>query len=265
MRLLSVNGNAKLRKRTGETETAVIAGLTLAPADRSGFEVCPHATDGCRAACVLWYAGRTVTPVVRNAMARRTRRFFRDREGFLSDLFADLDRLARRANRDRVPVYVRLNVASDIDWVGVTRGRVLDYFPSLRFYDYSKDSRRVLRYRERSPLAYPLTFSLSEARTSDADALRVLRSGANVVGVASDIEYVPSHGRIGPIPDTFTIAGETFATFDADAHDIRRPETDGSGRVGVLRLKGTRASKRDAIASGFARPTTTALTIGATA
>jgi len=51
LRLLTEgSGNAKLRK--SEESEFLSVGLSLAPADTSGYNVCQHSTPSCRAHCV---------------------------------------------------------------------------------------------------------------------------------------------------------------------------------------------------------------------
>ena len=76
MKLLTT-GNPKLMK--GEKKGYLSFVLHLAPADLSGYNVCPMASDGCRAAC-LNTAGRggifkpgTTTNAIQDARIRKTR------------------------------------------------------------------------------------------------------------------------------------------------------------------------------------------------
>ena len=67
-----LSSNSKIEK-TPAGVPIVNSGISMAPAKRSGvLNVCPAATAGCIAACVLWFAGRTVTAVVRGAAVART-------------------------------------------------------------------------------------------------------------------------------------------------------------------------------------------------
>lgn len=80
---------------------------------------------------------------------------------------------------------VRLNGTSDLPWHRMpfrvenrTYACVMDAFPSVRFYDYTKDPRRM---RETLPRNYDLTFSRSES--NDSDVARVLADGKRVAVV----------------------------------------------------------------------------------
>jgi hypothetical protein len=50
MKLLNIDANAKTVKGQGRGYMTAI--LYLAPADESGYEVCPMASQGCRKACL---------------------------------------------------------------------------------------------------------------------------------------------------------------------------------------------------------------------
>jgi len=91
--------NDKLRKLpTGEE--ILNAGVSLAPASRAGVgNVCPHATAGCIVGCVLWFAGRTVTAVVRKAAIARTKLYAYYPEVFYARLDKALRALTRKASK----------------------------------------------------------------------------------------------------------------------------------------------------------------------
>lgn len=83
LRLLSEDGrHPKLDKNLKVGVLGVV--LHLAPADRSGYEVCPGRSAGCTAACLntagFQYARKE------NARINRTRLFFEDRPRFMDML-----------------------------------------------------------------------------------------------------------------------------------------------------------------------------------
>src|ERR1043165_9824267 len=86
--LLSVSSDAKTVK--GESQGYLTAILYMAPSDQSGvINVCPHASAGCRAAC-LYSAGMGRFPAVIKGRTRKTLWFANDRPGFLAQLRADI-------------------------------------------------------------------------------------------------------------------------------------------------------------------------------
>ncbi len=239
--------NAKLEKVAGQSKNYMIAGLTLAPHGLSGNQVCKGSSVGCRAACNLWFAGQRVTPQARACAIRDTKRLFDDRAAFLADLHRDITRHVRRAETAKLTPLVRLNVASDLDWL-----EVIERWPCVQFYDYTKIRSRFAAYLAgKLPSNYALTYSASE-NSHPATLASYLRKGGNVAMVL-DIDYYPAVGRIGPMPSTIHIYGQQWPVIDADKHDVRLAQVDGKGVVCGLRLKGTNAAKDRARKMRFAR------------
>jgi hypothetical protein len=176
--------------------------LHLAPAKLSGFNVCPMATEGCKASC-LNTAGRggimggygilTATDVangirneIQNARIRKTRLFFENRSEFMALLVRDLVRAIKLANRKGLVPVFRLNGTSDIRWEtvplvidGKQYANVMDAFPAFQFYDYTK-----LANRRGLPANYKLTFSAADGNHVQAET--ALKSGMNVAVVFRD-------------------------------------------------------------------------------
>jgi hypothetical protein len=233
--------------------------LHLAPAKLSGFNVCPMATLGCKAAC-LNTAGRGgimggfgiltaadvangVRNTIQNARINRTRLFFSDRAAFMDLLVKEIEKAIRLAKRnDLIPVF-RLNGTSDIRWETIACRRkasdgipyyfdnVMNAFPDVQFYDYTKiANRRAL------PSNYKLTFSLADG--NDAEARQALMRGVNVAAVfrsAARVEQAVTDGFLG------------FPVARGDITDLRF--LDPAGHVIALYAKGN--AKGDQ--SGFVR------------
>jgi hypothetical protein len=246
MEKMILGTNYKLSKRCGAAANYRITGLTMAPGSISGHEVCPW-RGFCFMSCVLHYAGRRVQNGPRQKALRITRMFFENHKEFMRQLDKEISAHVRNANRDNLIPLIRLNTASDLNWNATIRRH-----HDCRFHDYTKSARRFRQYLDGMlPPNYDLVFSVTE-RSTDAQLKRYLDRGGNIAMVRN-IEYIPALHRSGPIPDYVEIAGSRYPTFDADLHDVRLPEIDGHGKVGILRLKGTNAAKRNAIKSGFAR------------
>ena len=250
-----LSGNAKLDK-TPAGVPAIVSGISLAPAKRSGIvNVCDHATPACISACVLWFAGRTVTATVRQAAIARTMLWHFQPDVFYARLRKELAAQERRAARAGSRSFVRLNTASDIDH----GPDIPTAFPATTAYDYTKDVERVRRYvRGELPANYHVSLSVHEHSTY-ADVADILRAGGNVVVVVDSYYWGPSR-RYGTLPERVCFVsptGEriTVESRDGDIADPRTPEFDGRGSAVCLRLKGqsTRTKER-ARASGFARP-----------
>ena len=165
--------------------------LHLSPSDRSGFNTCPKATVGCRAAC-LNTAGRGGMGLkthgdnsVQKARRRKTHQFFARRAEFMQQLAVEVDRHVRKAQRKGFIPCIRLNGTSDIRWETIPVGpfeNIFQMFPEVQFYDYTK-----LPGRELGIGNYHLTFSVADGNDSDAEA--ELRRGMNVAVV---FDRVPS-------------------------------------------------------------------------
>jgi hypothetical protein len=193
-KLLST-ANPKIQKGTKLGYLSFI--LHLAPATLSGKETCPKRTAGCTAAC-LNTAGRggmfrkgENTNMIQKARIRKTEYFFADRDAFMLDLYKDIQKAIKFAERqDLIPVF-RLNGTSDLSWekytVGSTDMNLFQLFPNTQFYDYTKVlGRKVGQY-----FNYHLTFSKADG--NDADVAEALMQGMSVVAVYDAIpEGVPS-------------------------------------------------------------------------
>lgn len=247
-----LSDNAKLRKLPNG-QRVINAGVTLAPSKRSGIvNVCPHATAACILVCVLWFAGRTVTRTVREAATKRTRLWFYDPATFYARLAGELAALARKATRDGVRAFCRLNVASDIDHPH----EVVAAHPAITFYDYTKDEAKAAAYgRGELPANYHVSYSVSERTTFEA-ARALNAAGVNLVVVFDSHYFGPLH-RFGVVPAIVRFVsrttGETFTvdTVDGDIHDLRTPEFDGRGVVVALRAKSGAKLRTRAIELGF--------------
>lgn len=226
-RLLAIGKDAKTVK--GETLGYLTGILYLAPHTsgqvfkNNGFgpvvNVCPNATAQCRDLC-LYTAGRGVMAPVQAGRVRKTRRFFENRQGFMSDLVANVARVVRIAERKRLIPTIRLNGTSDIGWEGIAYRETTDgidtswssimaQFPAVQFYDYTKSPTRMARYLDgRMPGNYHLTFSRSD--TNDPECLNVLARGGNVAVVFST--------RKGQaLPDRW----QGYKVVDGDVSDLR--------------------------------------------
>ena len=193
-KLLST-ANPKIQKGTKLGYLSFI--LHLAPSDLSGKNTCPKATKGCIAAC-LNTAGRggmfkkgENTNMIQKARIRKTVQFFFDREQFMKDLYQDIVKAKKFAEKQGLIPVFRLNGTSDLSWekytVGTTDMNLFQLFPTVQFYDYTKVlGRKVSQYPN-----YHLTFSKADG--NDADVAKALEQGLSVVAVYDQIpEGVPS-------------------------------------------------------------------------
>lgn len=197
--------------------------LHLAPYTLSGKNVCPKATPGCIAAC-LNLAGRggmfkEGAPInsIQKARIRKTRAFWADRDAFMLELAADVQKAINYTEKKgMIPVF-RLNGTSDLSWekytVGETDANIFELFGDTQFYDYT-----AVLGRKNIPANYHLTFSRKES--NDADVAAALLQGMNVAAV---YDQIPA------------------GMYSADENDLRF--LDGAQGMMGLKVKGHRAKK----------------------
>jgi hypothetical protein len=151
---------------------------------------------GCTSAC-LNTAGRggmfkrgENTNMIQKARIRKTQYFFNNRAEFMKDLYADICKGIRLANKLGLEPVFRLNGTSDLSWekYEMTEGKnVFEVFAGIQFYDYTKVLGRKVKHIEN----YHLTFSKADG--NDADVAEALMQGMSVVAVYDAIpEGVPS-------------------------------------------------------------------------
>ena len=170
------SGNYKTSK--GEKYGWKTYGLHLAPFNLSGYNVCGSASIGCSNAC-LNTSGRGSMHSVQDARAKKTRRFFEDRDGFISQLYKEIKSSGKSAAKKQINSCFRLNLTSDILWERF----VIKDFPESQFYDYTKHLKRFIRFLEgKLPSNYHLTYSRDET-TPDTLVKSLCASGGNVAVV----------------------------------------------------------------------------------
>ena len=170
------SGNYKTSK--GEKYGWKTYGLHLAPFNLSGKNVCASASAGCSTAC-LNTAGRGIMHSVQDARVKKTRRFFEDRDGFISQLYKEIKSSVKSAAKKQIDSCFRLNLTSDILWERF----VVKDFPQSQFYDYTKHLKRFVRFLEgKLPANYHLTYSRDET-TPDTLVKSLCASGGNVAVV----------------------------------------------------------------------------------
>jgi hypothetical protein len=207
--------NVKLRK--AETKNWKGLGLSLAPSDVSGHEMCASKSPECAKHCIFtsgmaaknFHSKEIPCNPIWVSRIVKTLWFHRDREAFMTRLYRDISN-----NSDAA---IRLNVFSDWQWerqrvtvtpqlaerYGTKSGtfkNLMEVFPDTQFYDYTKHAARMHR---QNPSNYHLTFSMTE--NNSAQAIAVIEAGMNVAVVASH--------------KTSSFWGRTM--IDGDEHDLR--------------------------------------------
>ena len=240
MKLLST-GNPKILKGIKQGYNTYI--LHLAPADLSGFNTCPKATAGCKAAC-LNTAGRggmfkkgESTNMIQEARIRKTAFFFEERAGFMEWLVADIKlAIKQSAKKGLIPVF-RLNGTSDLSWEkyevirdGKLYRNIFTAFPDVQFYDYTK----VLGRKISDIKNYHLTFSAADG--NDVDVMKAIQQDYNVATVFGIKKTLPMPESYNGLP-----------VFNGDESELRF--LDPKGVVVGLYAKGK--AKKDT--SGFVK------------
>jgi hypothetical protein len=207
--------------------------LHLAPARLSGFETCAMRTAGCTAACLHTAGNPAYMSSKHTSRIAKTKAYFTERSAFMAVLVFEIAALARKAQALGFQTGVRLNATSDIPWEavgvvvdGVKHRNLMDLFPEVEFYDYTKITKRALKFgRGELPKNYHLTFS--RTGENDAACTEVLLNKGNVAAVFSlaKTKEVLASGTYGGFP-----------VVDGDAHDFR--PVDGKGVIVVLKAKG---------------------------
>lgn len=214
--------------------------MHLAPARLSGYNTCARATAGCSAACLHTAGNPLYMQAKHRARINRTQAYFRARNDFMIILCAEILREQEKARKVDMQLAVRLNATSDIPWekVSFTIGdvqyaNIMEAFPNVNFYDYTKISNR-----RNLPANYSLTFSLAE--DNDVAARQAIDNGMNVAVVFAT-------KRAQALPGAFRLVDTTFPVLDGDVHDYR--PADAARHIVGLRAKGDARTDE----SGFVR------------
>ena len=229
---MALLGTANTKTMKGESVGYLTFIMHLAPHDQAipGKSVCPWSSTGCVQAC-LNTAGRGIFANIQAARVKKTRFFFEDRPACMAQLVREIAAAERKAARKGMRCAVRLNGTSDLPWEkyavtvnGAQYDNVMDAFPNITFYDYTKSPARMMASERTDwPGNYRLTFSRSEC--NEMNARMLVSRGHNVAVVFA-----------GDVPATW--AGKP--TIDGDSTDLRF--LDPRGIVVALKAKG-RAKK----------------------
>ena len=139
----SVNNGAKHAKAYKYKE--MVYTIYLAPANISGYEVCPGRSAECTKAC-LNESGRNRLNknlnTINKSRIKKTRLFFEEKEFFMGWLIHEINAARRKAEFNGYKFSIRLNNTSDIspeEFYVVKNGiktNILELYPDIQFYDY---------------------------------------------------------------------------------------------------------------------------------
>ena len=214
--------------------------LHLAPSTLSGYNTCPMATAGCKAAC-LNTAGRggiirkgETTNAIQTARIRKTIWFYEHRHAFMTQLIKEIGNAIKLAEKHGLTPVFRLNGTSDIRWETIEHEglTVFEHFPTVQFYDYTK-----IANRRNLPANYHLTFSLAESNVNSA--VTAIDNGMNVAAV------------FAKVPESYTLYGSLrqhhLPVVNGDDSDLRFLDLPGV----IVGLKAKGKAKKDT--TGFVR------------
>lgn len=186
-------------------------GIHLAPATLSGYNTCSSASKGCASAC-LNTAGRSAFSTVQLSRINKTKFFFKERETFFKDLALQLERRIKSAERKELKTCFRPNLTSDLPYENIRaksldNQTIIERFPDLQFYDYTKHANRMSAYLAGElPSNYHLTFSRNESLKNQKLCRSFLKAGGNCAYVFRD-----------RLPATY----EGYQVIDGDESDLR--------------------------------------------
>lgn len=212
----SVNSSQKIEK--GEKQNFDTLVLYLSASKNAGVDLCKFASTGCRLACLVQSghaliekrAGKNkidVSRIVKSWLA-----IYR-KDIAETVLCAEIESAKKRAEKKGRKFAVRLNGTSDIDFYNV-----INAFPEVQFYDYTKDPERIALDN------YHLTFSYSQANKARIKHYKqAIQRGQSIAFpvIASDFEQACE------LPDCYSM----------DETDLRF--LDNAGKYGILKAKVT--------------------------
>ena len=217
----SVASSSKIAKGLKYNEMTYI--LYLAPAEQSGYNVCPGSTAECREAC-LTESGHNRIDVKKNAInkarIKKTKLFFEHREFFMGWLATEINKARNDAFAKGYTFSVRLNGTSDIQpEMFKYKGKVIfDVFNEVTFYDYTKVANRFKLLDKYSN--YDLTYSFSGYNM--LQSLELLENNKGRVAMVFEGKQLPK-----------TFMG--YKVIDGDEYDMRH--LDETGVIVGLKFK----------------------------
>jgi len=217
----SVASSSKIAKGLKYNEMTYI--LYLAPAEQSGYNVCPGSTAECREAC-LTESGHNRIDVKKNAInkarIKKTKLFFEHREFFMGWLVTEINKARNDAFAKGYTFSVRLNGTSDIQpEMFKYNGKVIfNVFNEVTFYDYTKVANRF-KLLDKYP-NYDLTYSFSGYNM--LQSLELLENNKGRVAMVFEGKQLPT-----------TFMG--YKVIDGDEYDMRH--LDETGVIVGLKFK----------------------------
>ena len=224
--------NQKLIKSALKTEAYTLIHYG-APAKLSGVEMCYSRSVECSKLC-LNTAGNGSYPAVQIYRIAKTRCMVLTPDIFWKQFRKEL-KLAVKRLPSRGKDFLAVRPNGTTDQCSEKLIKVIKDFPTVRFYDYTAVPNRL--YLTDSLPNYDVTLSRKETKSNHN--WLATRYGKQNVAV------VVTHGVKAKLLKLGKVKGIKIVDFDK--HDLRLPEYDGQGVVGVLTPKG----KARGVESGF--------------
>lgn len=184
----NVSKSAKLEK--SEKNGVLTYGVYLAPWNLSGHQVCAGGRH-CHEFCLSGSGQNKIDILARGekqskiniSRIKKTRLFYENRPVFIKLLVHEINRAANKAAAKNMPFSVRLNCTSDLSpelFKDPETGlNILQLFPNVQFYDYTKVPRRIALLGKYTN--YDLTFSFDGYNMKTAK--QFLQAGGRVAVV----------------------------------------------------------------------------------
>lgn len=221
-----VNSSSKLAK--GDKLGVKTYGIYLAPAQISGYNVCSHATSGCKSGC-LYTSGRAkMTDKIPQARILKTKMLFEQPERFVTIVKKEITNAANLAAKKNYDFAVRFNLTSDLPIDNINGVNLLEEFKGVKFYDYSKVPSRIELLKKYPN--YHLTFSYDGFEKTWKTCEKFLEAGGNV-----SVVFYPQ------IPKQF----KGYKVISGDETDLRY--MDEKGTVVGLKYKRTKGDSVEKI------------------
>lgn len=188
--LAKCNYSAKHKKAYKYDE--LVYSLYLAPAKLSGYEVCPMRTKECTKLCLHESGVNSMSmngDQINQSRITKTKLFFEHREFFMQWMIHEINFFKKKAEKLGYRFSVRLNNTSDINpesfyiKQGNSSVNILELFPDVQFYDYTKVLNRInLKKKYKN---YDLTFSFSG--TNIDEVMKAFQSKTRVAVVFKEV------------------------------------------------------------------------------
>lgn len=245
----AINSSSKLAK--GDKIGVKTYGIYLAAADLSGYNTCPNATKGCKAACLMQSGRSKMSNKITESRIKKTKMYFENTDEFVNIVRKEINRYKLAAKKKNYEFTVRFNATSDINptnlngierhkpnYNSVVGANLIAEYPDVTFYDYTKSKEHLQLAKKYKN--YHLTYSHNGMKGDWQICEEFLKADQNV-----SVVFYPS------IPKEY----KGFKVIDADVNDLRY--LDEKGVICGLKYKHVKGeTKEDILNNPFIIKTT---------